>query len=46
MRRENRQPTRREWAAITPDRPVVRRMPKESGRADSSRRREDRKEAK
>jgi len=27
MRRERRQPTRREWAAITPKRPTVRRIP-------------------
>jgi hypothetical protein len=28
MRRENRKPTRREWAAITSRSPVVRRIPK------------------
>lgn len=28
MRRERRQPTRREWAQITSPRPVVRRIPK------------------
>lgn len=28
MKRERRQPTRREWAAITSKRPVLRRIPK------------------
>lgn len=38
MKRERRKPTRREWEQITSSRPVVRRMPKESGRAESPRR--------
>lgn len=36
MKRERRQPTRREWAAITSRRPVVRRIPKESRREKAS----------
>ncbi len=32
--RENRQPTRREWAAITSRRPVVRRIPKPEEEAE------------
>jgi hypothetical protein len=30
MKRERRQPTRAEWAAIASSRPVVRRIPKPS----------------
>lgn len=42
--KERRQPTRREWAAITSRRPVVRRIPKESRRTESPLRCEDREE--
>lgn len=38
MKRERRQPTRREWAAITSRRPVVRRVPPPEVSHNTSRR--------
>ncbi len=36
MKRENRQPTRREWAAVTSRKPVVRKFPRPKPKKEAS----------